>query len=87
MSLADALVAPVAAHTSCPVADLIASLPERDADALRAAMLPGARKTKSLRLILRAEGYILSDDLIDAHRAYLASLSGVKRASPPCSCR
>ena len=50
-------------------------------------MLPRARKTKSLRLILRTEGYVLSDDLIDAHRAYLASLSGVKRASPPCSCR
>lgn len=87
MSLAEALVAPVAARTSCPVADLLISLPDRDASALRSAMAPGARKTKVLRMILRAEGFVLSDDVIDAHRSYLASLSGVRRATPPCSCR
>lgn len=88
MSLADALASPAAASSDrCPVADLLASLPESEAAALVPHLGPRRMGIPSLRAILMAEGYYVGHTALCRHRAALTIQAGMTTTVRPCACR
>lgn len=86
MSLADALAAPAATTGRCPVADLLDTLPERDAAALRAALEPDGRDGGYIHAILTAENIRITRMAVERHKTRVALLRGHVRKQLPCGC-
>lgn len=87
MSLAEAFAARLATpEDRCPVADLLASLPDGDAAALRRVLEPRAMDTGSIRQILRANGHRISEEYLRAHKAAICRARGVPTNTLPCGC-
>lgn len=87
MSLAQAFAAGlVTTDDRCPVADLLASLPTDDATALRRVLEPRAMDRGTIRRILAANGYTVTEEAIGRHKSAVARARGVATKTLPCGC-
>lgn len=87
MSLAEAFAARLATpEDRCPVADLLVSLPDGDAAALRRVLEPRAMESGAIRRVLAANGHKLPEEALRAHKAAVARARGVPAKTLPCGC-